>query len=193
MLSDFFDTMGTVIGVGEEAGLVTKDGQLPGIGRVLLVDSLGAVAGGLCSTSSNTTYIESAAGVSDGGRTGFSSVLVGLLFLVAILFAPIAKIVPTAATAPALVVVGYLMFTMVKQMKWGEIDDLFPILTTIVVMPLTYSITNGIAAGFVAWVFLKVITGKAREVHVLMWIVSAAFVLYFATPWIQALVDQYVK
>jgi AGZA family xanthine/uracil permease-like MFS transporter len=192
MLSDFFDTMGTVIGVGEEAGLVNDKGELPGIGRVLLVDSLGAVAGGLCSTSSNTTYIESAAGVSEGGRTGFSSIIVGALFLVAILFAPIAMVVPTQATAPALVVVGYLMFTMVKQIKWGEIDDLFPILTVIIVMPLTYSITNGIAAGFVAWVFLKVVTGKIREIHPLMWIVSAAFVLYFATPWIQALIDQYM-
>jgi len=192
MLSDFFDTMGTVIGVGEEAGLVTPKGELPGIGRVLLVDSLGAVAGGLCSTSSNTTYIESAAGVSEGGRTGFSSLVVGALFIVAILFAPIAMIVPTQATAPALVVVGYLMFTMVKQIKWGDIDDIFPILAIIVVMPLTYSITNGIAAGFVAWVFLKVVVGKIREVHPLMWIVSASFVLYFAIPWIQALIDQYM-
>ena len=188
MLSDFFDTMGTVIGVGEEAGLLDEDGNLPGIGRVLLVDSLGAVAGGLGSTSSNTTYIESAAGVGEGGRTGFTSVVVGALFLVAILFAPIAGIVPAQATAPALVVVGYLMFTMVRQMEWGEIDDLFPILATIIVMPLTYSITNGIAAGFVAYVFLKLVTGKAREVHPLMWLVSAAFVLYFAIPWIQTFI-----
>jgi len=100
--------------------------------------------------------------------------------------------VPTQATAPALVVVGYLMFTMVKQIKWGDIDDIFPILAIIVVMPLTYSITNGIAAGFVAWVFLKVVVGKIREVHPLMWIVSASFVLYFAIPWIQALIDQYM-
>jgi AGZA family xanthine/uracil permease-like MFS transporter len=188
MLSDFFDTMGTVIGVSEEAGLLDKDGNLPGIGRVLLVDSLGAVFGGLGSTSSNTTYIESAAGVGEGGRTGFTSVVVGVLFLVAILLAPIAEIVPAQATAPALVVVGYLMFTVVKQIDWGEIDDLFPILTILIVMPLTYSITNGIAAGFVAWVFMKVVTGKVREVHWLMWIVSAAFVLYFAIPWIQTFI-----
>jgi AGZA family xanthine/uracil permease-like MFS transporter len=188
MLSDFFDTMGTVIGVGEEAGLLDEDGNLPGIGRVLLVDSIAAIAGGLGSTSSNTTYVESAAGVGEGGRTGFTSVVVGILFLVAILFAPIAGIVPSQATAPALVVVGYLMFTMVKQMEWGEIDDLFPVLTIIIVMPLTYSITNGIAAGFVAWVFMKVVTGKFREIHPLMWIVSASFVLYFAIPWIQTFI-----
>jgi adenine/guanine/hypoxanthine permease len=188
MLSDFFDTIGTVIGVSEEAGLLDKDGNLPGIGRVLLVDSIGAVAGGLGSTSSNTTFIESAAGVGEGGRTGFSSVIVGVLFLVAILFAPIAGIVPAQATAPALVVVGYLMFTQVKQVEWGEIDDLFPILAVIIVMPLTYSITNGIAAGFVAWVFMKVVSGKFREIHPLMWIVSAAFVLYFAIPWIQTFI-----
>jgi AGZA family xanthine/uracil permease-like MFS transporter len=188
MLSDFFDTMGTVIGVGEEAGMLDKDGNLPGIGRVLLVDSIGAIAGGLGSTSSNTTYIESAAGVGEGGRTGFTSVVVGALFLVAILFAPIAGIVPVQATAPALVVVGYLMFTMVKQMEWGDIDDLFPVLATIIVMPLTYSITNGIAAGFVAYVFMKVVTGKFKEVHPLMWVVSASFVLYFAIPWIQTFI-----
>jgi AGZA family xanthine/uracil permease-like MFS transporter len=188
MLSDFFDTMGTVIGVGGEAGLLDKNGNLPRIGRVLIVDSIGAVAGGLGSTSSNTTYIESAAGVSEGGRTGFTSVVVGVLFLVAILFAPIAEVVPSAATAPALVVVGYLMFTIVKQMEWGDIDDLFPILAILIVMPLTYSITNGIAAGFVAWTFLKVVSGKSREIHPLMWVVSVAFVLYFAIPWIQTFI-----
>ena len=188
MLSDFFDTMGTVIGVGEEAGLLDKNGNLPRIGRVLIVDSIGAVAGGLGSTSSNTTYIESAAGVSEGGRTGFTSVVVGVLFLVAILFAPIAEVVPSAATAPALVVVGYLMFTIVKQMEWGDIDDLFPILAILIVMPLTYSITNGIAAGFVSWTFLKVVSGKGRDVHPLMWVVSVAFVLYFAIPWIQTFI-----
>ncbi len=185
MLSDFFDTMGTVIGVGEEGGLLDKDGNLPGIGRVLLVDSIAAIAGGLGSTSSNTTYIESAAGVGEGGKTGLTAIVTGVLFLVAILFAPIAEVVPSAATAPALVVVGYLMFTMVKQMDWGEMDDLFPILTVLIVMPLTYSITNGIAAGFIVWVFMKIVAGKVREIHPLMWLVTIAFVLYFAIPWIQ--------
>jgi AGZA family xanthine/uracil permease-like MFS transporter len=187
MLSDFFDTMGTVIGVGEEAGLLDEEGNLPGITRVLIVDSVAAIAGGLGSTSSNTTYIESAAGVSEGGRTGFTAVVVGVLFLVAALFAPVIAIIPQAATAPALVVVGYLMFTITREIEWGEMDDLFPAMITMIVMPLTYSITNGIAAGFVAYVFLKALHGKAREVHPLMWLVSAAFVLYFAADYIQVL------
>jgi AGZA family xanthine/uracil permease-like MFS transporter len=188
MLSDFFDTMGTVIGVGEEAGLLDKDGNLPGINRVLIVDSVAAIAGGLGSTSSNTTYIESAAGVSEGGRTGFTAVVVGVLFLIATLFAPVIAIIPQQATAAALVIVGYLMFTIARDIEWGEMDDLFPAMLVMIVMPLTYSITNGIAAGFVAFVFLKVLHGKAREVHPLMWAVSAAFVLYFAADYIQILI-----
>jgi AGZA family xanthine/uracil permease-like MFS transporter len=188
MLSDFFDTMGTVIGVGEEAGLLDKDGHLPDIGRVLLVDSVAAIVGGVFSTSSNTTYIESAAGVGEGGRTGFTSVIVGVLFIVAILLAPIAGIVPGQATAPALVIVGYLMFTITREIEWGEMDDLFPAMATMIVMPLTYSITNGIAAGFVSFIFLKVLHGKAREIHPLLWIVGVMFVLYFAIPWIQTFI-----
>ncbi len=185
MLSDFFDTMGTVIGVGEEAGALDANGQLPGINRVLLVDSIGAVLGGLFSTSSNTTYIESAAGVSEGGRTGLTAVVTGVLFLAAILFAPLIAIVPAQATAPALVVVGYLMFTIAREIEWKGIDDLFPALATMVVMPFTYSITDGIAAGFIAFVFLKLVTGKTREISPLLWVVSIAFLVYFAIPWIQ--------
>ncbi len=186
MLSDFFDTMGTVIGVGEEAGALDEKGQLPGIDRVLLVDSAGAVLGGLFSTSSNTTYIESAAGVSEGGRTGLTAVVAGVGFLAAILFAPLIAIIPAQATAPALVVVGYLMFTIAREIEWKGIDDLFPALVTMVVMPFTYSITDGIAAGFIAFVFLKFVTGKTREISPLLWIVSAAFVIYFAIPWLQS-------
>lgn len=185
MLADFFDTMGTVIGVGEEAGFVDAEGRLPGIQRVLVVDSFGAILGGLFSTSSNTTYIESAAGVSEGGRTGLTSVVVGVLFLVSILFAPVAGIVPAQATAAALVVVGYLMFTIARDFDWGDIDDVFPALATMIVMPLTYSITDGIAAGFITYVFLKAVKGRSAEVHPLLWVVSAAFVVYFAIPWLQ--------
>jgi AGZA family xanthine/uracil permease-like MFS transporter len=188
MLSDFFDTMGTVIGVGEEAGLVDVEGRLPGIDRVLLVDSLGAVLGGLFGTSSNTTYIESAAGVSEGGRTGLTAVVVGILFLATILFAPIVTIIPGQATAPALVVVGYLMFTMAREIEWGGIDDIFPALATMIVMPLSYRITEGIAAGFISFVFLKAVMGKGRTVHPLLWIVALAFVLYFAIPWLQGVI-----
>lgn len=185
MLSDFFDTMGTVVGISEEAGFVDEEGRVPGIRNVLLVDSLAAVVGGLFSTSSNTTYIESAAGVSEGGRTGLTAVVVGLLFLAAILIAPIAGIVPAQATASALVVVGYLMFRNIKDVEWGEIDDVFPALATMIVMPLTYSITDGIAAGFISFVFLKTVRGRSGEVHPLMWLTAAAFVLYLAVPWLQ--------
>jgi AGZA family xanthine/uracil permease-like MFS transporter len=185
MLSDFFDTMGTVVGISEEAGFVDENGRLPGIRNVLLVDSIAAAVGGLFSTSSNTTYIESAAGVSEGGRTGLTSVVVGILFLAAILIAPIAGIVPAQATAAALVVVGYLMFRNIKDIEWGEIDDVFPALATMIVMPLTYSITDGIAAGFITFTFLKVVRGRASEIHPLMWLTSLAFVLYLAVPWLQ--------
>jgi AGZA family xanthine/uracil permease-like MFS transporter len=190
MLSDFFDTMGTVTGVAAEAGLTKPDGSVPGIGRVLMVDSLAAVAGGLGGVSSNTTYIESAAGVAEGGRTGFASVVTGLLFLVAILLAPIAGIIPAQATAPALVLVGYLMFTLVKDIPVGDLEDGLPALLTMILMPLTYDITVGIGAGFISWVFLKLIRGKASQVHPLMWAVAIAFVIYFAKDWIETILPK---
>jgi len=188
MLSDFFDTMGTVIGVGEQAGAVDERGRLPGIGRVLTVDSVGAILGGAFGVSSNTTYIESAAGVSEGGRTGLTAVVVGVLFLLAILVAPIAGIVPAQATAPALVVVGFLMFMIARDFEWGDIDEMFPILVTAIVMPLTFTITTGIAAGFVTYVFLKAVRGRAAEVHPLMWVSAVAFVLFFMIPWLQEVI-----
>jgi AGZA family xanthine/uracil permease-like MFS transporter len=187
MLSDFFDTMGTVTGVAAEAGLTREDGSVPGIGRVLFVDSLAAVAGGAAGISSNTTYIESAAGVADGGRTGLTSVVTGALFLIAIFLAPLAAIIPSQATAPALVLVGYLMFQQVGSIDVVNVEDGLPALLTMVLMPLTYDITVGIGAGFVTWVIIKLVRGKTSEVHWLMWLVSLAFVLYFAKDWIIAL------
>lgn len=188
MLSDFFDTMGTVVAVGEQAGLIDPSGRLPGIGRVLTVDSVGAILGGAFGVSSNTTYIESAAGVGEGGRTGLTAVVTGVLFLLAILIAPIAGIVPAQATAPALVVVGYLMFAAAQNWVWGDIDEMFPVLITAIVMPLTFTITTGIAAGFVTYVFLKTVRGRMADVHPLMWVASIAFLLYFALPWIQMVI-----
>ncbi len=188
MLSDFFDTMGTVTGVAAEAGLAKEDGSVPGVGRVLLVDSLAAVAGGAGGVSSNTTYIESAAGVAEGGRTGFASVVTGILFLLAIFLSPIALIVPAVATAPALVLVGYLMFTLVKDIPVGDLEDGLPALLTMILMPLTYDITVGIGAGFISWTLLKIVRGKASEVHPLMYVVSALFVIYFAKDWISTVV-----
>ena len=188
MLSDFFDTMGTVTGIAAEAGLARPDGGVPGIGRVLVIDSLAAVAGGAAGVSSNTTYIESAAGVAEGGRTGFTSVVTGVLFLLAIVLSPIAGVIPSQATAPALVLVGYLMFTLVKDIPVADVEDGLPALLTIILMPLTYDITVGIGAGFISWVLIKVVRGKFDQIHWLMWVVSIAFVIYFAQAWINGLI-----
>ena len=190
MLTDFFDTMGTVTGVAAEAGLAKQDGSVPGVGRVLIVDSLAAAVGGLAGVSSNTTYIESAAGVAEGAKTGFASVVTGVLFLLAVLLAPLAGIIPGVATAPALVLVGYLMFTQVKDINVGDLEDGFPALLTMILMPLTYDITVGIGAGFISWVLIKVVRGKMAEVHMLMWIVSLAFLVFFAQNWIQTLLPK---
>ncbi|MGH2591065.1 MAG: NCS2 family permease [Actinomycetota bacterium] len=179
MLSDFFDTMGTVIGVGGEAKLLTADGKLPGIQRVLLVDSLGAAFGGFTSSSSNTTYIESAAGVSEGGRTGLTAVVVGVLFLLAMFFAPLPGVVPPEATAPVLVIVGYFMMTIVREIEWKDPGLGIPVLLTMIVMPFTFSITNGVGAGFVAYTVIQVLRGRWNQVHWLMYVVSAIFVWYF--------------
>jgi len=187
MLADFFDTMGTVIGIAGEAGWLDARGRLPRLNRVLLVDSLSAVFGGFASASSATTYIESAAGVSEGGRTGLTSLVTGLLFLLALFFSPVAGVVPPQATAAALIVVGYLMCSIVKDIPFGDFGEGFPALMTLVVMPFTYSITNGIGAGFVTHTFIKLIRGKAREVHGMMWLATIAFVIFFALPWLRML------
>jgi adenine/guanine/hypoxanthine permease len=179
MLSDFFDTMGTVIGIAGEADLLDSDGRLPGIQRVLMVDSLAAAAGGLASASSNTTYIESAAGVSEGGRTGLTSVVVALLFLAALFISPIAGVIPPEATAPVLVIVGYFMMTIVREIEWSDPSIGIPALLTIGLMPFTYSITNGVGAGFIAYTAIALLRGKWRDVHPLLAIVAIIFVWYF--------------
>jgi AGZA family xanthine/uracil permease-like MFS transporter len=179
MLSDFFDTMGTVIGIAGEAKLLDEKGKLPGMNRVLLIDSLAAVAGGMTSSSSNTTYIESASGVSDGGRTGLASVVTGVLFLLAMFFSPIAGVIPPEATAPALVIVGYFMMTIVKDIEWSDPGIGIPALVTILFMPFTYSITNGVGAGFLTYVVIAVLRGRAKDVHPLLYVVAAIFAWYF--------------
>lgn len=185
MLSDFFDTMGTIIGVGEQAGFVDQQGNLPGSNRVLLVDSVAAMVGGAASCSSVTTYIESAAGVGEGGRTGLVSVVVGVLFLLSILLAPIAGIVPAEATAPALIVVGFLMCGVIRDIDFTNFEEGLPALLTITLMPFTYSITNGIGFGFIAYVFVKAVQGKGREVHPLLWVIALAFLVYFLIPFLK--------
>jgi len=179
MLSDFFDTMGTVIGIAGEAKLLDERGRLPGINRVLLVDSLAAAAGGAASASSNTTYIESAAGVSEGGRTGLTAVVVGVLFLLSIFLSPLAGVIPPEATAPILVIVGYFMMTVVKEIDWADASVGIPALLTMIVMPFTFSITNGVGAGFISYVVIQVLRGRWDKVHWLMYLVSAVFVWYF--------------
>jgi AGZA family xanthine/uracil permease-like MFS transporter len=179
MLSDFFDTMGTAVGLGEQAGLTDRQGKLPRIGHVLVVDSLAAAAGGAASSSSNTTYIESASGIAAGGRTGLTSVVVGVLFLACLFISPIAGVIPAEATAPALILVGYFMMTLVRDIDWQNAEIGIPALLTIVVQPFTFSITNGVGAGFVAYTAIKILKGKPQEVHPLMYISTAAFLAYF--------------
>jgi AGZA family xanthine/uracil permease-like MFS transporter len=185
MLSDFFDTMGTVIGLGGQAGWLGADGRLPRLNRVLLVDSLGAAAGGAAGASSATTYIESAAGISAGARTGLASVVTGACFLLALFFAPLAGVVPAQATAPALIVVGYLMSRVVREIPLDDFEEGLPALLTLTVMAFTYSITNGIGAGFVTYCFIKLVRGRAGEVAPMMFAAALAFVVYFALPLIQ--------
>ncbi|MDX3851523.1 NCS2 family permease [Streptomyces sp. AK02-01A] len=180
LLSDFFDTMGTVVGVTNEAGLLDENGKVPGIGRVLLIDGAAAVAGGAASASSNTSYIESAAGVGEGARTGFASLVTGALFGLCLFLAPLALVVPAQAAAPALVVVGFLLMSQVRHIDWEKYEIAIPAFLTIAVMPFTYSITNGIGAGFISYVLIKAVLGKAREVHWLLWGTAALFVVYFA-------------
>ena len=179
MLADFFDTMGTVVGVAQEADLLDEEGRLPGADRVLLVDSLAAVAGGAASASSNTTYIESAAGVGDGARTGLASVFTGLLFLVALLVTPLVSVVPFEAASPALVIVGFLLLTQIRNIDFDDYAIAIPAFLTIVLMPFTYSITNGIGAGFISYALLKATQGKAREVSPLLWVIAGLFLIYF--------------
>lgn len=180
MLSDFFDTMGTMVSVAGEAGLLDEKGEVPRGNRVLLVDSIAAAVGGLLRASSVTSYIESAAGVAAGGRTGLTAVVTGLLFLACIFIAPLAGIVPAAATAPALIVVGFYMMTVVKDIPWNDPVEALPAFVTLLFIPITFNITRGIGYGFILYTVLMVLSGRAREVHPLMYAVSVAFAVSFA-------------
>jgi AGZA family xanthine/uracil permease-like MFS transporter len=186
MLADFFDTMGTMVAIGAEAGLLDKEGNPPSAQKILIIDSVAAAAGGAASVSSNTAYIESASGVGEGARTGLASVVTGLLFLAATFLAPLVKVVPYEAATPALVVVGFLMMQQVKGIDWDDLEIAIPAFLTIVLMPFTYSITVGIGAGFVMYVLLKVVRGKAATIHPLLWVISGLFVIYFAIDGVKA-------
>ncbi|MBK9138258.1 MAG: NCS2 family permease [Verrucomicrobia bacterium] len=179
LITDFFDTMGTVIGIGGQGGFLDAHGRLPRLNRVLLVDSIGAIWGGLCGCSSVTTYIESAAGVSAGGRTGLTAVVVAAGFLLAMFLAPIVSAVPAVATAPALVVVGFLMMAVVKEMDVISADDGLPAFLTLLVIPLTQSIATGIGVGFISLVLVRVCTGRARQVSPWLYGIAALFAASF--------------
>jgi adenine/guanine/hypoxanthine permease len=188
LLADFFDTMGTMTAIGAEAGLNDPDGTPAGAQKILIVDSIAAAAGGAAGVSSNTSYIESASGVGDGARTGLASVVTGVLFLLSTFAAPLVEHIPSEAAVPALVLVGFLMMSQVKNIAWDDSEIAIPAFLTIVLMPFAYSITAGIGAGFIAYVVIKVVKGKAASVHLLLWIIAALFVVYFAidpiTRWV---------
>ena len=180
MLADFFDTMGTMTAIGAEAGLLDEDGTPPSTQRILIVDSLAAAAGGAAGVSSNTSYIESASGVGEGARTGLASIVTGALFLLSMLLAPLVNVIPSEAAVPALVLVGFLMMQQITGIEWDDVEIAIPAFLTIVLMPFTFSITVGIGAGFLAYVLIKTVRGKVGEIHPLMWVVAALFLVYFA-------------
>ncbi len=179
LLADFFDTVGTVVAVGSEGGLLDENGEPPHLREILLVDSVSALFGGLGSASSNTSFVESTAGVSAGARTGFASVITGGAFLLCIFLTPVINMVPSEAVAPVLVLVGFMMLSQISEIDFTDIEMALPAFFTIVMMPFAYSITDGIGMGFIAFVLMKTFAGKARQLHPLMWVVSALFLIYF--------------
>lgn len=190
LVSDFFDTVGTMTAIGAEADLLDKDGNPPNTKQILIVDSIAAAAGGAAGVSSNTSYIESAAGVGEGARTGLASIVTGLLFLLSIFLAPLVRVIPSEAAVPALVLVGFLMMRQLGDIKWKDEDIAIPAALTILLMPFTYSISVGIGVGFITYVFIKLVRRKTKDVHPLLWGTSALFVLYFALTPIQNLIGK---
>ncbi len=174
---ELFDTMGTLVGTTSKAGLMKKDGKIPGIGKAMLVDATGVSLGAVLGTSTITAFVESAAGVGAGGRTGLTAVVCGILFLLALFFTPVVALIPDAATAPALIIVGALMMESVKHIDFGDFTEAMPAFMTIIMMPFTYSIANGISFGLVLYPLLKLITGRGREVHWIVYILAVLVVV----------------
>ena len=179
LLSDFFDNVGTVTAIATEGGLIDGEGNIPNIDRILLIDGIAAVAGGVGNISSNTSYIESASGVGEGARTGLASVVTGILFLLTTFLAPLVAVIPYEAATPALIIVGFLMMTQIKNLDWADYGIAIPAFLTIILMPFTYSISVGIGAGFVSHVLVRIVQGRAKEIHALLYVVSGLFVIYF--------------
>ncbi|QIK62519.1 NCS2 family permease [Leucobacter viscericola] len=187
LFTNFFDAMGTFTGLSREAGLADEKGNFPRLKSALVVEGVGAIAGGLTSSSSNTVFIESGAGIGEGARTGFANIMTGAMFLLAMFFTPLTQIVPTEVAAAALVIVGALMMAQIKNINFTDFRVLLPVFLTVTVMPMTYSIANGIGAGFVAWVLVHALSGQAKRVHWLLWVVAVGFVVFFARGPIEAM------
>jgi len=176
---DFFDTVGTVTGLGVRTGYIQENGEFPGVNRALMADAVGTVAGALFGTSTVTSYIESASGVAEGGRSGFTAVVTGTLFLLSIFFIPLLSGIPAVATAPALIIVGVLMVGTVRQIEWDDPAEAIPSFLTIIMMPLTYSIADGLAAGLISFPLIKLFQGKVKEIPLAIWLIAAAFLVKF--------------
>ncbi len=187
VFSNFFDAMGTMTGLAKESGLADAKGDFPRIKSALIVEGVGAVVGGATSSSSTTVFIESGSGIGEGARTGFANIVTGLMFVLAMFLTPLTEIVPTEIAAAALVIVGAMMMSQIKHIDLGDFRVLVPVFLTATVMPLTYSIANGIGAGFVSWVLIHALSGKARTISPLLWVVAVGFVLFFARGPIEAL------
>jgi AGZA family xanthine/uracil permease-like MFS transporter len=179
VFTNFFDAMGTMTGLSNEAGVADKNGNFPRLKSALIVEGVGAVVGGASSSSSNTVFIESGAGIGEGARTGFANVVTGVLFLAAMFFTPLTQIVPLEVAAAALVIVGAMMVSQIRFIDFGDFSVVLPVFLTIIVMPLSYSIANGIGAGFISWVVVRSLSGKAREISPLLWVVAAGFLVFF--------------
>ncbi|HHW74809.1 MAG TPA: NCS2 family permease [Firmicutes bacterium] len=176
---DIFDTAGTLLGTGARAGFLDEQGRLPRVNRAMLADAIGTMGGSLLGTSTVTTYVESTAGVSEGGRTGLTSIVTGLLFFLALFIAPLAGLIPPQATAPALVIVGVLMVGGVMKINFDDFTEALPAFLTIIFMPLAYSIADGIAFGFVAYPVVKLVAGRGKEVHWLVYLLAVVALIHF--------------
>ncbi|MET1045054.1 MAG: NCS2 family permease, partial [Microbacteriaceae bacterium] len=188
VFTNFFDAVGTLTGLTKEAGLQDDKGNFPRMKHALIVEGFGAVAGGATSSSSNTIFIDSAAGVGEGARTGLANVVTGVLFLLAMFFTPLTQVVPLEVAGAALVIVGVLMVSQIRLIDWTDFSIGLPVFLTVLVMPLTYSIANGIGVGFISWVIVRALAGKAKEISPLLWVVAAGFLVYFARGPIEALI-----
>jgi AGZA family xanthine/uracil permease-like MFS transporter len=188
VFTNFFDAMGTMTGLARGAELSDQNGNFPGLRSGLIIEGVGAVAGGGTSSSSNTIFIDSAAGIGEGARTGLASLITGLLFLAAMFFTPLTQVVPLEIAAAALVVVGALMVSQIRHVEWADFSVSLPVFLTIIVMPLTYSIANGIGVGFISWVLVRALSGRARHISPLLWVVAAGFLVYFARGPIESLI-----